>query len=91
MDGTPVSLIGALAQSGPLGIIIGLLVYWVYLKDKQLTAERDARVADAKAFTDLALKLQSDAISSVNKLSDVFEEIQKLQSPQSIKPYQRPR
>ena len=89
MDGTPVSLIGALAQSGPLGIIIGLLVYWVYLKDKQLAAERDARVADAKAFTDLALKLQSDAISSVNKLSDVFEEIQKLQSP--VKPYQRPR
>lgn len=79
------SFIGLLAQHGLPGIIIGLLVFWVYMKDKdlkdkdkELKAERDARIADSKQFTDLALKLQENAISSVNKLTDVFEEIQKM-------------
>ena len=74
------SLVGLLAQHGLPGIIIGILVYWVYLKDKELKAERDARIADSKQFTDLALKLQENAIGSVNKLTDVFEEIQKMRN-----------
>ena len=69
------SLVGLLAQHGLPGIVIGLLVYWVYLKDKELKNERDARIADSKQFTDLALKLQENAISSVNKLTDLFEHL----------------
>ena len=78
MEATGPSLVGSLAQHGLPGIIIGLLVLWVYFKDKELKAERDARIADAKAFTELALKLQEHAISSVNKLSDVFEEVRRM-------------
>ena len=80
MDAAGTSLFSVLAQHGLPGIIIGLLVYWVYLKDKELKAERDARIADAKAFTELALKLQENAISTVNKLTDVFEEIRRMRS-----------
>lgn len=80
MESTGPSLIGVLAQHGLPGVIIGLLVFWVYMKDKELKAERDARIADAKAFTELALKLQENAISSVNKLTDVFEEIRRMRS-----------
>lgn len=78
MEAAGPSLIGVLAQHGLPGIIIGLLVYWVYLKDKELKAERDARIADAKAGTQLALALQENAISAVNKLTDVFEEVRRM-------------
>ena len=77
---TGTSLVGSLSQYGLPGIIIGLLIVWVYLKDKELKAERDARIADAKAFTALALQLQEHAISSVNKLSDVFDEIRRMRA-----------
>ena len=87
MESAGPSLIGLLAQHGLPGIIIGLLVLWVYMKDKELKAERDARIADAKAFTDLALKLQENAIGSVNKLTDVFDEIKRMQHPNVRRPY----
>ncbi len=80
MENAGPSLVGLLAQHGLPGIIIGILVFWVYMKDKELKNERDARIADAKAFTDLALKLQENAIGSVNKLTDVFEEIRRMRS-----------
>ncbi len=80
MDSTGTSLIGLLAQHGLPGIIIGLLACWVYLKDKELKTERDARIADAKAFTELALKLQETAIISVNRLADVFDQMTKFQA-----------
>ena len=78
MESAGPSLIGILAQHGLPGVIIALLVLWVYMKDKELKAERDARIADAKTFTDLALKLQENAISSVNKLTDVFDEVKRM-------------
>lgn len=80
MEATGPGLVGLLAQHGLPGIIIGLLVFWVYLKDKELKSERDARIADAKAFTELALKLQETAIVSVNRLADVFDQMTKLQA-----------
>ena len=78
MEAAGPSLVGVLAQHGLPGIIIGLLVYWVYLKDKELKTERDARIDDAKAFNKLALELQEKAISAVNKLTDVFEEVRRM-------------
>ena len=81
MESAGPSLIGILAQHGLPGVIIGLLVLWVYMKDKELKTERDARIADAKAFTVLALQLQEKAIESVNKLTDVFDEIRRMQNP----------
>ena len=80
MEAAGPSLIGVLAQHGLPGVIIGLLVFWVYMKDKELKAERDARITDAKAFTDLALKIQENAISTVSKLTDVFDEVRKIKN-----------
>ena len=89
MESAGPSLIGILAQHGLPGVIIGLLVLWVYMKDKELKTERDARIADAKQFTDLALKLQENAISSVNKLTDVFEEIRRIRDAENSRPTRR--
>lgn len=74
----------ALAAYGLPGVVIGALVYLLREKDKEikelnelLNKEKDARVSDAKGYTDLALKLQSEVIGAVNKLAAVFEEIKK--------------
>ncbi len=71
----------ALAAYGLPGIVIGVLIYWLREKDKELTAERIARIADAKGYTDLALKLQSEVIAAVHKLTAVFEEIKRTINP----------
>ena len=46
-------------------------------------AETTARVADATNYTNLALKLQSEANAQVNRLTDVFEEVRRLVSERS--------
>lgn len=81
-------IVAALASHGLPGVVIALLVFWIFLKDKahtaaidakdkELKAERDARIADAKLHTETALNLQKTAIDVANKLADVFEELQK--------------
>ena len=79
---TPASIIGALLSHGLPGVIIALLAVWLYMKDRELKLERDARIADAKNYTEMALKLQQQAIDAVNKLSDVFEELKKIMAEQ---------
>lgn len=73
MDPTGTSLIATLASHGLLGLVCAVLLWILWQKDKDLTLERQARVADAKAYTDLALGLQKQVLASVEKLSDIFE------------------
>ena len=47
-------------------------------KDRELKAERQARIEDAQNYTELALKLQAQVIDSVHKLSDILKEMKKL-------------
>lgn len=68
----------ALAPQGVLGVMFCIVLYALYKKDAELKAERDARVTDAKAFTDRAIDLQERVIDAVNKLSDILEETKKL-------------
>jgi hypothetical protein len=74
---TTVDLIGQLADHGILGLLLAicLLAYW--WKDRQLTREKDARIADARVLTDLALKFQQQSIEHVQKIHDVFEELKR--------------
>lgn len=67
----------ALAAYGLPGAVIAALLLWLREKDKELTQERLARIQDAKQYTDLALRLQSEVIGAVNKLTAVFEDIKK--------------
>jgi hypothetical protein len=73
MDPTGGSLVAALASHGVLGLMCAVLLWALWIKDRDLTRERAARIADAKAYTDLALNLQARVIASVEKLSDIFE------------------
>ena len=76
MDLTPV--VEMLASHGPLGAMIVVLGWVAWRKDLALQAERDARIADAKSYTELALKLQAQVIDAVNRLSNILEEMKKL-------------
>lgn len=49
--------------------------------DAELKGERDARIRDAKDFNELALKLQGQALDSVQKLKEVLDELRR-QYPQ---------
>jgi hypothetical protein len=78
------AIANSLAQYGPIGTVCALLV-WLYLrkekeltrKDAELAAERAARIADVKSYTDLCLGLQKGVSDNVTKLSDMFEAVQK--------------
>lgn len=72
--GDPSNAIEALLLAqGPLGIACLVLGYVAWKKDKDLIEEKNARIADAKGYNDLALKLKQEAIDSVNKLYLIFK------------------
>lgn len=67
-----------IASHGLLGALL-VAVTWAYWnKDRELKNERDARIADAKGYNDLALKLQAQVIDSVNKVSEILDEMKRL-------------
>lgn len=79
----PSALVTSIASHGLLGVMLIIVGYVAWSKDKQLEEERAARITDAKNYTDLALKLQGQVIDAVNKLNATFEEMKRLMSPRS--------
>jgi hypothetical protein len=67
----------ALAHFGLPGIVLAIFIYLYVQKDKELALERAARIADAKGYTDLAMKLQGQVLDAVNKLSEIWDEVKK--------------
>jgi hypothetical protein len=73
----PASAVTSIASQGLLGVLL-IVVGWVaWSKDRELQAERLARIDDAKNYTELALKLQSQVIEAVNRLGDILDEMKK--------------
>ena len=70
--------VASIASHGLLGVIL-IIVGWVaWSKDRDLQAERLARIDDAKAYTDLALKLQAQFLDAVNRVTNTFDEMKKI-------------
>ena len=57
-------------------LVIVARVAWT--KDRELKAERLARIDDAQNYTQLALELQGRVINAVHKLSDILDEVKKM-------------
>ena len=68
----------SIASQGVLGALLVVVGWFAWSKDRELRAEREARISDAKNYTDLALKLQAQVIEAVHKLSDILDEMKKL-------------
>jgi len=66
-------LFKAFAPYGMPGILLVIVGYLFHIKDKALQAEKDSRIDDAKHFNELAMALQKEVITAVNKLSDLVE------------------
>jgi hypothetical protein len=67
----PSSLASQLASHGILGIIVVILGWAYWRKDQELKTERDAHLADTKAFADQAIKLEAQVLDAVNKLAEL--------------------
>lgn len=72
------SLIGTIASQGVLGVLLVVVGWIAWVKDRELKDERQARIDDAQNYTELALKLQAQVIDSVHKLSDILKEMKKM-------------
>jgi hypothetical protein len=77
----PTPLVTSIASHGLLGIMLVVVGWVAWSKDRELQAEREARVADAKSYTELALKLQAQVIDAVHRLADILDEMKKLGRP----------
>lgn len=56
-------------------IIVGL---FAIKKDNELKLEREARITDAKNYTDLALNLQKQVLEAIDTLSEILDEMKKM-------------
>lgn len=65
-------------EHGILGLILAMVLTGYVFKDRALQREKDARIADSKALTDIAMRLQEQHIAAVDKLAAIFDEMKKL-------------
>jgi hypothetical protein len=72
------SSVTTIASHGVLGAVCIIALYVAWSKDRELKVERDARIADAKGYNDLSLKLQAQVIEAVNKVAGILEEMKNL-------------
>jgi hypothetical protein len=63
----------AAIEHGIPGLIIAALCVALWSKDKELTAERRARVDDANKYTGTALELQRKLLESIDKSERAVE------------------
>ena len=62
-----------LASYGLPGIVIGLLVIWIVRQQRELATSYQARIEDAKSFTERALALQEGTHRSIDKLESLTD------------------
>jgi hypothetical protein len=65
--------LGQLASSGLLGLILVIALLALRQKDKELSDEKAARIADAQENLKLIMGLHQQVIIAVNKLSELVE------------------
>jgi hypothetical protein len=66
-----------LVTSGPTGLLAAVAFYLYVIERKELAAERKARIEDAKAYNDLALKLQERALAVADTLRTAIETLRR--------------
>jgi hypothetical protein len=70
-------LLSSLATAGLPGLVIAALLYALRSKDQELTAERAARIADARAAQAFALEYQSKVLQGVERCGEIAEALQR--------------
>ena len=62
------SIVAALTNYGLPGVLIAALIVWNFRLTAKLSEAYEARIGDAKSFTERAIKLQEGVHRSIDKL-----------------------
>ncbi len=68
-----------LASTGVVGVLLVLTLLALRSKDRELRAESQARIEDAKKYNDLAMNLQKQMIESVNKQGEIMDRFEAIE------------
>jgi len=71
--GDQLQILGQLASTGVVGLLLVLTLYALRDKDRKLQSEMAARIEDAKKYNDLSMALQREVIQAVTKLGEMLE------------------
>lgn len=64
-----------ISHLGAPGVMIALFL-WLYVrKDNELSAEREARIEDAREVRDLIMKVQERTNETINRVVEIRDEI----------------
>ena len=74
-----------IASTGVVGVLLVVVLLAYRQKDRELKEEQQARIADAKSYLDLAMKLQEQVIIAVQKLSEIVEYLEKQDRPKETR------
>ncbi len=69
----PASIVTALLPLGPVGLIIGILIYYLLVLHKDLKEERAGRISDAEKYRELTMELQEKVMNTCHRFADVIE------------------
>lgn len=70
-------LLSKIAEHGVVGVFAAVFLFLYIQKDKALSAEVAARIADSKTMLQLALGMQDKSNDSIGKLAAIFEELRR--------------
>ena len=73
------TILFVLERFGVATAMLGVTLYALYLKDKALTLEQQARIADAKAHNAVAMALQERVIANITTLGQLADQLEKAQ------------
>lgn len=69
--------LGQIASTGVMGVLLVIALIALYLKDKQLGEETEARIKDGQETQKLLMQVQQSAIDTTHKLSEVADRMEK--------------
>ena len=67
------AVLSSLLSSGPMGILLALVVFWAYKLQGRLSDSEAQRVSDAEQAAERALLLSDRIHTAIDKLSEIAE------------------
>lgn len=67
------AILGALVPYGPMGVVFGIMLWYIKILHDEARKERDGRLADAERFRELSLELQEKVLVACSQMGAVVD------------------